>query len=130
MADIIEGISHLDADELYNIVMDPAKTGVYVIDVREPKEYIGGHIPGIPLIPMGDILDVIDRFNKSAEYVLVCRSGRRSLEVTKFFLNEGFTHVHNYNGGMLAWDKEVTFGEEHIIKEFTNMNQLERKGNK
>lgn len=129
MEDLIDNISHLDADELNHILADPAHAEIYVIDVREPEEYAAGHIPGIPLIPMGTIPDVIDQFDKSAEYVFVCRSGRRSLEVAKFFQREGIGNVHNYKGGMLAWDKEVNFGEEHIIDEFTSMRQLERKGN-
>jgi rhodanese-related sulfurtransferase len=127
VAEMINGISHVDAQELDDIIHNPAKAGVYIIDVREPEEYVAGHIPGVPLLPMGDIPDVIEKFDKNAEYVLVCRSGRRSFEVAKFFQSEGITNVHNYLGGMLAWDKAKNVGEEHIVGEFKQMNQLERK---
>lgn len=125
MTKIIEGISHIDADELDAILKDPAKSGVYVIDVREPEEYEAGHIPGIPLLPMGNIPDLIDRFDKQAEYVFVCHSGRRSLEVAKFFLGRNISNVHNYLGGMLAWDKEIVRGREVVPEPFL-MNPLER----
>ena len=29
--------------------------GVYLLDVHEPDEYAAGHIPGITLIPMGEV---------------------------------------------------------------------------
>ncbi|WP_438349346.1 rhodanese-like domain-containing protein [Paenibacillus sp. FA6] len=125
MSTIIEGVSHVDTSELYKII-EHTPQQVYVIDVREPEEYNEVHIPGVPLIPMGDIPDLIESFDKSAEYVIVCRSGRRSLEVSKFFQQEGIEKVHNYYGGMLAWDREVEVGPEHIIETFS-MDKLTRE---
>lgn len=128
MPEIIEGVSHLNADEVQE-VLNQSSPNVYVIDVREPEEYEAGHIPGIPLLPMGEIPDHIDSFDKDAEYIFVCRSGRRSLEVARFFQNEGIEKVHNYLGGMLEWDKEIVHGDEHIIKEFS-MTNLKRRDHK
>ncbi|WP_409344659.1 rhodanese-like domain-containing protein [Paenibacillus sp. MBLB4367] len=128
MAELIEGISHLDAKELQAIVADPANP-VVVIDVREPEEYTEAHIAGLPLIPMGDIIDIVDQLDKSKEYVFVCRSGRRSFEVAKFFRAQGFEQVHNFKGGMLDWQEqghEIAAGEDHIIETFSP-EQLERK---
>ena len=125
MSSVIEGISHLDVRELQSVLEDAANSSV-VIDVREVEEYEAGHIPGIPLIPMGDIVDYLEQFDRGKEYIFVCRSGRRSLEVAKFFKNNGFDKVHNYLGGMLQWDGELAFGQEHIITEF-HPEQLERK---
>jgi rhodanese-related sulfurtransferase len=128
MAELIEGISHLDSQELQAIVADPANP-VVVIDVRETEEYTEAHIAGLPLIPMGDIIDIVDRLDKSKEYVFVCRSGRRSFEVAKFFRANGFERVHNFKGGMLDWQEqglEVAAGEDNIIETFSP-EQLERK---
>lgn len=125
MPEIIEGVSHLNADEVYDILNQP-DSDVYIVDVREPEEYEAVHIPGIPLLPMSEIPEHIDGFDKNAEYIFVCRSGRRSLEVARYFQNEGIPKVHNYLGGMLAWDKEVAQGEEHIVKEFS-MTNLKRR---
>lgn len=125
MATIIEGVSHLDRDELANILSDESSE-VIVLDVREVDEYVAGHIPGVPLIPMGALPELIDHFDASREYVFVCRSGARSLKVAQFFQSAGFDKVHNYEGGMLAWDRDFAQGEEHIIEEFS-MDALKRK---
>jgi rhodanese-related sulfurtransferase len=29
--------------------------GAIVVDVREPGEYVGGHVPGAALVPMGQL---------------------------------------------------------------------------
>lgn len=112
MAEIIEGVSHLNTKELYQILKDPDQADVQIIDVREQEEYEAGHIPGVPLIPMSEIPDKIEQFDKNVEYIFVCRSGRRSLEVAKFFQSEGIEKVHNYAGGMLDWKEE----NQEIVK--------------
>ncbi|MCR8636668.1 rhodanese-like domain-containing protein [Paenibacillus radicis (ex Xue et al. 2023)] len=132
MAQIIEGISHLDSHELKNI-LDQTDNPVIVIDVREPEEYEAAHISELPLIPMGDIIDVIDRLDKNKEYVFVCRSGRRSFEVAKYFSTNGFERVHNHLGGMLDWQQQghdIAVGPSDLVIESLNPEQLERKNNR
>ena len=127
MAQTIEGIPHLDSSELNEILQDPASP-VIVIDVREPEEYQAAHIPGLPLIPMGDMIDAVDQLDKSKPYVFVCRSGRRSLEVAKYFVANGFQDVHNYLGGMLNWQQEgLPVASTTEVPAF-QLDQLERKG--
>lgn len=125
MSKMIYGVSHVDREELYELLHNEERN-VLVIDVRELDEYTAGHIPLVPLIPMGEIAAYLEEFDKEREYVFVCRSGGRSYEVTRFFQSQGFTKVHNYEGGMLNWDKEVTFGPENVVEQF-NAGQLERK---
>lgn len=105
MAQRIEDVSHLDWRELREVLDDQNRTAI-VIDVREPEEYEEAHIDGLPLIPMGDIIDWTDIMDPQREYIFVCRSGRRSLEVAKYFQRNGFGNVHNFLGGMLSWREE------------------------
>ncbi|MGV3464261.1 MAG: rhodanese-like domain-containing protein [Heyndrickxia sp.] len=77
-----------------------------IIDVREVDEVEAGKIPGAVNIPLGTIESCINELDKSAEYIMVCRSGGRSGRATQFLENEGF-NVTNMNGGMLAWEGEV-----------------------
>ena len=105
MAERIENISHLDWRELKEALEDTGRAAI-VIDVREPEEYEEAHISGLPLIPMGDIIDWTERLDPEREYVFVCRSGRRSYEVAKYFQSNGFGKVHNFAGGMLSWAGE------------------------
>ncbi|MDF2725982.1 MAG: rhodanese-like protein [Paenibacillus sp.] len=120
MAQRIEDVSHLDWQELKAVLEDENRKAI-VIDVREPEEYEQAHIAGLPLIPMGDIIDWTEKLDPQREYVFVCRSGRRSLEVSKYFQNNGFSNVHNFLGGMLSWAQEgnpIATGEADPIENF------------
>ncbi|WP_127588179.1 rhodanese-like domain-containing protein [Paenibacillus koleovorans] len=120
MAQRIEDVSHLDWRELKDVLEAADRTAV-VIDVREPEEYEEAHIEGLPLIPMGDIIDWTETLDPEREYIFVCRSGRRSFEVAKYFQNNGFGHVHNFQGGMLSWigeGNDVAKGSAAPIESF------------
>lgn len=128
MSTIIDGIPHLNAEELYELLNNPEKQDVVVIDVRELEEYVDGHVPGVPLLSMGNIPELIDQFDKSKEYVFVCRSGNRSFQVAKYFQMHDIPNVHNYAGGMLIWHKDVAEGPEHVVDaEQFSMQALQRK---
>ncbi|MGE6261299.1 rhodanese-like domain-containing protein [Heyndrickxia sporothermodurans] len=77
-----------------------------IIDVREVDEVEAGKIPGAVNIPLGTIESRINELDKSAEYIMVCRSGGRSGRATEVLEGEGF-NVMNMSGGMLAWEGEV-----------------------
>lgn len=97
----IEGIRQYTTEELKEILKNSA---VHVIDVRSAEEYEEGHIPSVPLKSMQDVGTWMDELNPDDAYVFVCRSGNRSQRVAQFLKANGFDHVANYNGGMLAWD--------------------------
>lgn len=65
-----------------------------------------GHIPGIIHIPLGLLEFRMHELNKNEPYVIVCRSGGRSGNATRFLESQGFD-VSNMVGGMLAWEGEV-----------------------
>lgn len=108
--EIIEGIPQLDVNVVKELIQNKPE-GVVLVDVREEEEYTAGHIPGIPLVPMSEIVDRMHEFQPDVEYVFVCRSGRRSHEVAKYFKINGFNKVNNFYGGMLTWDEETEQGE-------------------
>ncbi|OLO40623.1 sulfurtransferase [Alkalihalophilus pseudofirmus] len=114
MAYEVEGIKQIETNELQEIVNE-GKADPILVDVREPEEYVEGHISNIPLIPMHNLPALIDQFDKDKEYIFVCRSGNRSQNVAMFFKERGFDKVSNYAGGMLAWDGELATGMERVI---------------
>lgn len=126
MGKIVDGIEHVDVDELKQKVGN-ANDDTLLIDVREHEEYEEAHIPGVPLVPMSEIAEVVDQFDKDKNYVLICRSGRRSLEVSKFFKQNGIENVYNYEGGMLAWNGDVKNGPEHVPTAYDSQT-LRKKG--
>lgn len=125
MSEVIQGVSHIDTKELSDILQDPGNRTI-LIDVREPEEYIQAHIPGVPLIPMGEIIGYMDDLDPEREYVFICRSGQRSFNVAKYFQQNGFDAVHNYAGGMLDWDGEMATGLENVIEHPLDPKKLER----
>ncbi|MCX7707870.1 MAG: rhodanese-like domain-containing protein [Anaerolineae bacterium] len=78
---------------------------VVLFDVREPYEYQAGHIPGVKLIPMNDVPNRINEIPRDKTVILTCRSGNRSGQVADFLRKQGFTNVHNMQGGILAWQQ-------------------------
>lgn len=81
--------------------------GAVIIDVREPHEFVGelGHVPGATLVPLASVPAQAVTWDKSLEYLLVCRSGGRSGQAAQALHRAGFTRVMNLVGGMLAWNQ-------------------------
>jgi rhodanese-related sulfurtransferase len=84
-----------------------------VVDVRQPEEYLGGHVPGAVLIPLNDVPDRYGELPTDREVLVVCRSGGRSYVASEFLVANGVQAV-NVAGGTLAWiesGREVVEGE-------------------
>jgi len=77
-----------------------------LLDVREEWELAVASVPGIVHIPMGDVADRVGELDRDKEVVVLCRSGRRSLEVARFLQQNGFKAV-NLAGGILAWSRDL-----------------------
>ena len=78
---------------------------VFLLDVREPDEYDAAHIPGITLIPMGEVAARLSEIPTDQEVIVTCRTGNRSAQVVDFLRQQGFTNVHNMEGGIVAWEE-------------------------
>ena len=79
--------------------------GVYLLDVREPDEYAAGHIPGITLIPMGEVASRLAELPRDKEIIVTCRTGNRSSQIADLLREQGFTNVHTMTGGIVAWEE-------------------------
>jgi len=77
-----------------------------LIDVREVEEVAQGKIPGAINIPLGLLEFRMHELDKAKEYIMVCRSGGRSAQASKFLESHGF-NVINMTGGMLAWEGPI-----------------------
>jgi rhodanese-related sulfurtransferase len=82
------------------------KTNV-VLDVRTPKEYAAGHIPGAVLIDFNspDFEKEIARLDKNKTYLVHCQGGVRSAKACGKLEKLDFPHLYNLEGGMKAWEK-------------------------
>ena len=88
-----------------------SRPDVLLIDVREDWEYDEGHIPGISHLPMGEVAGRLSEIPTDQMVIITCRSGNRSGQVTDFLRDQGYTNVHNMDGGILAW-QEAGFAVE------------------
>ena len=88
--------------------------GVTVIDVREPAEYVDGHVPGARLIPMGQLASRLHEIDKAETVYLVCASGNRSGSMAQLLHAQGFDVVNVLGGtrGWIASGRPVTAGRE------------------
>jgi rhodanese-related sulfurtransferase len=76
--------------------------GAFLLDVREPREWVAGHAPEATHVPLGQLVARLDEVPADAEVVVVCRSGGRSAQATAY-LNQVGRRAVNLVGGMQAW---------------------------
>ena len=81
-----------------------------LLDVREPWEFQLAHIEGSELRPMQTIPDQIDELDRSHPTVVICHHGMRSLQVIAYLVRQGFQNLHNLQGGIDAWARQVDSG--------------------
>ena len=74
----------------------------WLLDVREQNEWDAVHSPDAHLIPMGELNGRIDEIPDDVPLVVICHSGYRSWQVTKYLADAGYNAV-NVAGGMEAW---------------------------
>ncbi|MED1203937.1 sulfurtransferase TusA family protein [Heyndrickxia acidicola] len=75
-----------------------------ILDVRENAEYAFGHIPGAISVPLGELEDRLEEFNKDQEVYVVCHTGNRSDMAADKLSGKGFVKVYNVVPGMSEWD--------------------------
>lgn len=79
---------------------------VKIVDVREPGEWMLGHIPGATHIPLGQLFERTSELDPKEETILVCHSGGRSALAYEMLSEKGFSVV-NMLGGMSSWTGDV-----------------------
>jgi rhodanese-related sulfurtransferase len=77
-----------------------------IIDVRENDEVAQGMIPSAKHIPLGEVPYRLNELDPAKEYIMVCRSGKRSEKACIVLAANNFK-VINMTGGMLNWSGEV-----------------------
>ncbi|OFY87945.1 MAG: NADH oxidase [Bacteroidetes bacterium RIFCSPLOWO2_12_FULL_35_15] len=97
-------MKEINALELKKLI--DKKEDIQLIDVREEHELelcsIGGE-----LIPMGEVMDNLDKISKTKQVIFYCRTGARSGAVCQILVAEGYTNVYNLVGGIISWSNEI-----------------------
>src|SRR5262249_9187456 len=74
-----------------------------VLDVREPEEFIRGHVPGAVNLPQADLATRLDEVARDRPVFVICQGGFRSLRAAQFLRQRGFADVVSVKGGTEAW---------------------------
>jgi rhodanese-related sulfurtransferase len=77
--------------------------GALVIDVREPFEYVGGHVPGARLIPLASLPHHAADLPGGQPVYIICASGNRSWTAARFLAQRG-VDARSVAGGTQEWE--------------------------
>ena len=78
-----------------------------LIDVREPKEFDGGHILGARNIPSTQFRQRYKEIRPDKPVYLYYQSGARSSRAAMFLKKKGYTQLHQLQGGFKTWTGKV-----------------------
>lgn len=78
-----------------------------VFDVRDPKAFRKGHIPGARNVSITNLSSVINWAPKSMPVLIYCYHGFASQEYAQIFTDFRFQEVYSLSGGYEAWRKQV-----------------------
>ena len=71
--------------------------GGSLLDVRTPREFAAGSIPGSTNVPLNGIPGVMQTLAKDKPVLLYCHSGARSGMAQRYLVQEGYD-AHNIGG--------------------------------
>jgi rhodanese-related sulfurtransferase len=100
----VDGIRRLTNEQFKQ---QAAKANSVILDVRTPEEFNAGHIEGAILI---DYLETenftkqILTLDKGKNYLLYCRTGKRSLNAANVMKEKGFKQVSDLKDGISGWN--------------------------
>jgi|SRR5579871_3386608 len=91
-------VPQVSADDGAKLIED----GAFLLDVREPDEWVAGHAAAAAHIPLGQVPGRTAEVPRDGTVVVICRVGGRSNQAAAYLRAQGFDAV-NLAGGMQAW---------------------------
>lgn len=74
-----------------------------LVDVREPKEYALGHIPGAINLPLRSLTDNLDQIPKNRPVILYCSTGYRTAMGVMALQMLGYDNVRGFPPSIEGW---------------------------
>lgn len=87
------------------------KVDTIIIDLRDYKDYINGHIPMSVNIPFDEIERYMYELNKYDEIIFYCERGGNSLLASRKFSKLGY-NIKNIYGGFLAYSGDISYKDK------------------
>lgn len=98
-------VKEISVKELYDLQV--RGEDFQFIDVREQHEYDIVNL-GAELIPLGEVSNHADKFDRTKKVVIHCKTGNRSAKAIRELEDKfGFTNLYNLKAGILGYIDEV-----------------------
>jgi rubrerythrin/rhodanese-related sulfurtransferase len=99
-----------------------------IVDVRQPKEYVEGHIPGAKLIPIMDLVANLSNLPPDKDLIFYCHSGGRSAAAATLAEEEEASSkkIYNLEGGIVAFEGRMVpdYPKVQVFDKSRNLSQL------
>ena len=105
LTQLLHGVQHVTTAEAIRLLNH--EKGL-LVDVREPDEYRGGHIPSALNLPLSGLVSGLKQIekHKARPLIICCRSSQRSARAAVALRKHGFASVQVLAGGITAWQRE------------------------
>jgi len=120
-------VDSIDVVQGRKLVADTPPGQITILDVRQPKEYEDGHLPGAKLIPLPQLSDRVPELDPDQTIMTYCAVGGRSRVAAQMLSGKGFKKIYNLAGGIKAWNGETAFGNEDLGLELFSGNESAEK---
>jgi rhodanese-related sulfurtransferase len=100
-------MNQITAGQLAAWLADAGRDKPLLLDVREPWEWDRARIEGSRLVPMREVPARLEELDPAREVIAICHHGARSQQVALYLERNGFSKVHNLQGGVDAWSRTV-----------------------
>lgn len=119
-------VKSITADDAKKLLSEKPLSDITILDVRQPGEYEGEHIPGAKLIPIADLNSRINELDPEKPTLVYCAVGGRSRVAAQMLAGKDFSRILNLTGGIKAWNGEkAIMGEEKGLELFTGTESPE-----
>lgn len=78
-----------------------------LVDVREPKEFEGGHILGARNIPSSQMRQRYKEIRADKPVYLYCQNSARSARTALFLKKKGYNQIYQLQGGFRQWTGKI-----------------------
>lgn len=108
--DYFKPVSTWTAQQVREFIREKDDGEYNLVDVRQPREYEQGHLPGARLIPVGQLDERVTELEPDKITIVYCGAGVRSRAAASVLERAGFPEVHSMAGGINAWQGLVAEG--------------------
>ncbi len=109
--DFFRPVKTMTAEEVRHFLFEHDPEDFHLIDVRQPAEYLCGHLPGAWLVPLDQLEEKTAQADPDKPAITYCAAGARSRAAASILHRLGFREIYSMEGGIRAWHGAVAEGE-------------------